>query len=82
MSSFEDSVLMTDESNIKLPNLKTRKLVRPRYTTYSLARDTKCKLNRTTNNFGAVTERLGGLIMTPSKRKSIVPDVFASPRTA
>ena len=82
MSSFEDSVIMTEESHFKLPSVKTRKIVRPRYTTYSLARDTKCKLNRTTNNFGAVTERLGGLIMTPGKRKSIIPENFASPRTA
>ena len=30
-----------------------------------------CKLNRTTNNFGAVNERLGGLIISPNKRKSL-----------
>ena len=82
VSSFEDSVIMTEDSNIRLPSVKTRKVNRDRYTTYSMARDTKCKLNRTTNNFGAVTERLGGLIMTPSKRKSVVPDFLSSPRTA
>ena len=82
MSSFEDSVVMTEDSHFELLSVKTRKIVRPRYTTYSLARDTKCKLNRTTNNFGAVNERLGGLIMTPGKRKSLMPETLASPRTA
>ena len=44
-----------------------------------------CKLNRTTNNFGAVNERLGGLIITTDKRKSLAPGFpfpVASPTTA